>query len=471
MNKKKELAKNTIIILVGKICTQFVSFFLLPLYTSLLTAADYGIVDLLNTYINLLVPVVTLQLEMAAFRFLVDARDDIEQKKIIISNTFLSIGIQCVIYIIIYLSICPFLNISHKYFLTTNVIASILSSLVLQIARGLGDNKTYSIGSCVAAVLTVILNVLLVSGFKLGANGMLVANFSANIICFIYVFISLKLFKFISFKYRSVNKIKDLLKYSIPLIPNNVSWWIVDVSDRTIITNTIGIAANGIYAVSNKFSNLFMSIISIFNLSWTESASMHINDEDRDQFFSETITTMFKFFSSLCIGLIAVIPFMYDIIINEQYSEAYQYIPILLAASIFNVVISLYSVIYIAKKMTNQVAKTSIVAAIINILLNIVLIKYIGLYAAAISTAVSYFVMMLYRYFDVKKYVNVKISKNTIVSTVILFAISTYCYYQNHLLIKLLNFFIVILYITIVNRRILTSIIVQLKEKIIYKLK
>ena len=74
MNREKQLIKNTAIITIGKICTQMISFFLLPLYTAILTAEEYGIVDLLNTLVSLLIPIITFQIEQALFRYLIDAR-------------------------------------------------------------------------------------------------------------------------------------------------------------------------------------------------------------------------------------------------------------------------------------------------------------------------------------------------------------------------------------------------------------
>ena len=68
MNREKSLLKNTIIITIGKVCTQMISFFLLPLYTGILSTEEYGTVDLLNTLVSLLLPIVTFQIEMAVFR-------------------------------------------------------------------------------------------------------------------------------------------------------------------------------------------------------------------------------------------------------------------------------------------------------------------------------------------------------------------------------------------------------------------
>ena len=89
MNKKKELAKNTIIIFAGKVCTQLISFLLLPLYTSYLLTEEYGFVDLITTYVTLIVPIITMELEMSVFRYLVDCRKDKKETKRVFSNNFI----------------------------------------------------------------------------------------------------------------------------------------------------------------------------------------------------------------------------------------------------------------------------------------------------------------------------------------------------------------------------------------------
>lgn len=81
MNSKKEYIVNTITLLIGKFSTQFVSFLLIPLYTRLLIASDYGFIDLVQTYITLFVPIFTLKLDSATFRFLIDCRKEDKKKK------------------------------------------------------------------------------------------------------------------------------------------------------------------------------------------------------------------------------------------------------------------------------------------------------------------------------------------------------------------------------------------------------
>ena len=274
----------------------------------------------------------------------------------------------------------------------------------------------------------------------------------ANLMCALYLFIRLKLYKMIDFSKIDKKIIVSMNKYSIPLIPNGVSWWIVNVSDRTIISMVLGASFNGIYAVSNKFPTIISSLLGIFNLSWSESAALHVNSPDRDEFFSDIVNTAVKLFSALCIGMIGCLPFVFPILINDKYNEAFKYIPILILGALFNVVICLYSGIYIAKKLTKQVASTAVIGAIINIVVNILFIKKIGLFAAALSTAIAYLSMMLYRYLDLKKYVNIKIEKWLITKILVVLFFSITLYYINNIYLNILNFIVVVIYAVVINR-------------------
>ena len=215
MNREKQLVKNTAIITIGKICTQVISFFLLPLYTAILTTEEYGIVDLLNTLISLLLPIVTLQLEQASFRKLVDCRENEVEIKQTVSNTFFITFVQSVIYLLVYLVISPLINNQYKLFLAINLIACMYSNIFLQIARGLGDNKTFAIGSFITASSTVILNVFFILILRSGAYGMLLASFISNLLCAIYILIKVKLYKKISFKSYNKRLSRKMLKYSL----------------------------------------------------------------------------------------------------------------------------------------------------------------------------------------------------------------------------------------------------------------
>lgn len=464
MEKNKELIKNTIIILLGKFCTQFLSFFLLPLYTSILSANEYGIYDLIVTYVALFVPVISLQMEMAIFRELIDVRSNCEKTSKIISSGIYSVVLQFIICLIGYYLISIFINIPYKNYIILNILAVMVSSVFMQIARGLGKNVEYSISSVIAGVSTILLNILFLVVLKFNVDGMIISAILSNIFAAIYIFISCKLYKKI--KYSSVSKqtIHKLLKYSLPLVPNGLIWWIINVSDRTIISIFLGTGANGIYAVSNKFSSILMQIFNIFNLSWTESASLHINDEDKNEFFSGVFNKTLKYSLVVCLLIIVALPFLFNILISQSYSEAYIYIPILLVGMIFNIIVSFLGSIYVAKKLTKEVAKTSFGAGVLNILINVFLVKYIGIFAAAISTVLAFLIMSIFRIVDVQKYVKLKINFKEFSIVLLLFLISLLLYYFNNTLISTIYLVLVIIYVFIDNKNYINLILKKVKN-------
>ena len=466
MNKKKQLAKNTLIIFFGRVSTQLISFFLLPLYTSYLATKEYGLVDLIQTYVTLLVPIITLELEMSIFRWLIDSRGKEKDTKKLISNNFFVLFVSLSIFSILYIIVTCFVNIPFRWLVLLDIIICVFGGNFLQVARGFGKTLDYSISCILTGVTTVVSNIILICHFHMGAEGMIISMALANFICGVYLFIRLKLYKMINFKLTDKKLLKDMYKYSIPLIPNSVSWWIVNVSDRTIISFILGSGANGLYAISNKFPTIISSLTGVFNLSWSESAALHINSKDRDEFFSDVFNTIMKLFTAMGVGMIACMPFVFPLMINTKYNDAYNYIPYLVLGSVFNVAICLYSQVYLAKKLSKQVASTAVLGAIINILINIVFIKQIGLYAAAISTAISYFVMMLYRHIDLKKYVSIKVNKTLIIGTILIYTFSIILYYQNNLILNIINLVVVVIYAFLINKRLLFSTCKTLINKI-----
>ena len=466
MSKGKDLAKNTAIVSIGKICTQLITFFLLPVYTAVLSNEEYGVVDLLNTLTSLLLPIVTLQIEQGIFRYLIDCRENNEKQIKLITTIIRFMIIQSIACIVIFLCVSPFIHNEYKYFLMVNLLMGIFSSLLLQICRGLGDNATYAIGSFITGAFTVVLNVIFIVAFRWGAYGMLGATAISNFICAVYIFLKRKIYKYIKLKQFDKKILKEIIKYSVPLIPNMISWWIVSASDRTIISAVIGIAQNGIYSAANKFSGVFTTLYSVFNLTWTESASININSEDRDEFFSKILDFVIRFFGCLCLGTIAVMPFVFNILINEKFAEAYYQIPILILGSVFNILVSFVGSIYVAKKLTKEIAKTSIISAVINIFVNIVLIKSIGLYAASISTVIAYALMFIYRWIDVKKYVKFNVNKILMFALTIMYGVTIFTYYLKNTMISVVVLVIVVVFAIITNLNSVSYLKQIVKEKI-----
>lgn len=464
MRKEQELIKNTIILTVGKICTQFVSFLLLPLYTALLTPEEFGVVDLFNTYVALLVPLFNWQFENGMFRFMLDYRSDKKEIKKIFSTVLCANLLQIVIYLLFYCIAQNYISSPYKVFLAIDVSLNIILNSLLQFPRGIGDNTTYAVGSFISATTTVALNVVFIAGLHMGAFGMFEATILAKLITIVYLMFKSRIWKYFSFAYNDKSVFVQIFRYSFPLVPNQLCWWVIDASDRTIISYAIGIAANGIYSVANKFSSLFVTFYNIFHLSWTESVSLHIKDEDSKEFITDVINTILRLFISICFCIIAIMPFVFPLFIDEKYKNAYQQIPILIVAVLFQVVVGLYSVIYTALKKSIEIMKTSVYAAIINVVVDVILVKFIGIYAASISTLVAYMTMAIYRYFHVKRFLNIVIEKKLIIMGGFIGGVTLISYYMSTMSVHVLTAVVVGIASIILNRKFIYTTVKSLKN-------
>lgn len=459
MEKNRELVKNTVIITVGKICTQFLSFFLLPLYTAVLSTNEYGTVDLLMTYQQLIGYIVFFQIEQAIFRFLIEVRNKDYEISEIVSSCVLFALFQSAVLGLGFKIFALFTGYHYTTYLFLYVVAAIFSGLMLQIARGVGKNQVYALGSFVSALATIMFNILFLVVFHYGVEGMLTSYILGNLLCALTVFIILHVHRYLQVSRFNFNSLKKCLKYSIPLVPNALSWWIMSASDRTIVAYMLGTSYNGLLTVANKFSTAFTSFYTIFNLSWTESASLHIVDEDASIFFKGVIHRVYKLFASAAIGIIAVMPFVFNIFVNKNYADAYYQIPIYMLASLCQVFQGMYSVIYVALKKTKEIAKTTTISALINIIVDFALINSVGLYAASVSTLVAYLFLCIWRYFDLKKYMDVRFDLKLLVSSVILAVLVCITYYIRNTILSVGALIFVIIYAVFLNKEIIVLII------------
>jgi O-antigen/teichoic acid export membrane protein len=162
---------------------------------------------------------------------------------------------------------------------------------------------------------------------------------------------------------------------------------------------------------------------------------------------------------------------LFPVITAEQFSESYKYIPILITAAVFNSIVAMFSVVYIAKKLTRKVLATSLLAALINIIINLALIKYIGIYSAAISTFCAFLAMALFRGYDIQKYVSIKYNTSVIVWLSLLYALVITLYYINTDLLNIISTIIVLVSAFVLNRTLIQAIIRKSKYSLRLKFK
>ena len=408
MNQKKQLMKNTIIIAIGKLSTQIISYLLLPLYTSQLHPSEYGNYDFVCTLSIFLCPIITLLMEESMFRYLIDADSKVQRKKII-TQTIIYTFFGTVIFTILAALVMGFGTDYTPMYITaiiTFVISNILIGLSNALSRGLGKIKLYSISNFILGISTIILNVVFILALKAGAEGLLWANTIANSFTAVVILGILKLPKYIGKIDRPL--MKDMIKYSIPLVPNSISWSIINMSDRIILTQLVSSAANGIYAMANKFPNIINVLYGYFYTAWKESAAKIVKEENKNQYYNSIYHDAKRFLYAVTICLIAVMPFAFPIFIDSSYNEAYIYIPIIMIATYYSNLSSFYGGIFSAYKDTKIMGTTTLVAAIINLVIDLILVNTFEIYAACFSTLIANLIVYFYRKNKLKKYIKLK---------------------------------------------------------------
>ena len=448
----KALFKNTGIIAIGQISTKIVNFFLLPLYTAILSTEEYGLVDLLSTYANFIAVFVGMQMSQAVFRFLVTCRKDKKKTEEITSTVVITTGIVCLVYAIIFGTCQSFIKLECKWYLLYHVIASIYLQTTSGIARGYGKNIEYSIANFLSASITILLNVIFLTIFHFGVKAMLMAYIIGPCIAGTFLMIKGCIYKNISKENYSIAELKAILKYALPLVPNELSWSVIHASDRMIVSIFLSVAVNGLIAVASKFSSIYTTVFSIFNISWTEQVVLHYKEAGGTKYINNMFGKMVTFFATMAIIIIAIMPFVFRFLVSENFSTAYNLIPRDMIAVFFNAVIGLISAIYLIENETKQIAISTIVAAILNVVVDIVLINGIGAFAAPISSICGYAVVSIWRLIDVnKRHCKVSMPMKRILELCFMLTVALILFYINNLIIRILLLIVVIAMALCVN--------------------
>lgn len=414
-NREKDLAINSVIIGMGMFLPKIAALVTLPIVTGNLSKIEYGYYDLIVVLISLVLPLLTLQIQGAAFRFLVDKRSDNQESSAIVTNIlFFVFAISVPVVIAGYFFIHMFPT-ETRIVICLYFLADIILQNVQSICRGLGNNKVYSISCVLNAFINMALVVLFISVLKFKLDGVLLSLLLANVITTLIVFVWLRLWHLIKISEIRFAVIKEMISYSWPFIPNNLSSWVMTLSDRILLALFLGVEVNAVYAVSKKIPNLLTSVQSTFSLAWLENASLADSDDDKDQYFSKMFDVVFNIVLGACALLIGMSRILFNILIKGDYKDAYYQMPVLFLGMFFMTLSSYLAGIYVADKRTMEIGVTTTIAAIINLVIDLIFIPFIGMWAASISTLISYAFLFIYRIIDLNKYHHISYKKKRLI--------------------------------------------------------
>ncbi len=463
--REKALIKNTGILALGTLCSKVFSFFLLPLYTALLTTEDYGTVDVLQTVSSFAMPFITLQLCSGIFRFIIEKKKNEDWIKIITTGTLIEV-INVFIFSVIVVIVDSQLHIQYCGLFILYFASMALLEIVQNIIRGFGDNTLYSIMSFVMTLVSLVSNLVMILGMGMKGNSILIASSLAYLAASLLGIYKRSLWKYFHIQSFSTEALKEMIKYCLPLIPNAISWWIANTSDRLLIRYFLGAGENGIYAAANKIPTIYTTIFNVYNIAWIEALSRSVGDKKQEDFINSMFEKSLRLFGCICLGIISCMGIFFNILIGESYRDAYPHVYILMIAIFFNSVCSFLGGIFTAFKRSDVIGKTTIWGAVINFFVNLVLINFVGLYAASLSTLVSYVVIVWSRTKNARKLMNLIYPKKYLMELSIMLFITTLGYFSKNYLANILILCLLFVWSHYSNRELINTIVKSAWDRI-----
>lgn len=457
MNKKsKKLISNTILFLIGNIGSKLIQFFLVPLYTYTLTTNEFGTTDLVITTINFLIPFFSIQMSDGLLRFGLDRHEN-QDDVINCSFKILFFGSIISVLLIPLYGLSEILKNWIFYFLLImNLrIYRDLLSIVLKIKD---KNRLYAIDSIVYTFILCVSSVICLVYLKLGIKGYFISYVIANIFSIIFILIISKMDLKIFFKKNDKKLYKKLIFYSAPLIINSLSYWITTAFDRYMINWFLDENNVGLYAVAAKLPTILTTFTGIFSQAWLLSSINEYETEKDKRFYSETFINYCQFSLIVCSILVLCInPFM-KIYVSNDYYISWIYSPILILAAVFSGISSFLNGIYYAYKKNISTTVITLIGAIINILLNFLLIPKIGVMGAAIATAIAWFIITILKLKYMYSFIKLDIKYSSFVLSIVLIICEILALNINNDIIKYLVNFVLSLIIIILNYQIIFKI-------------
>jgi O-antigen/teichoic acid export membrane protein len=425
MSRSRYLLKNMSLFTISNMASKILVFLLVPLYTNVLSEADYGVADVMQTTLLLLVPFLSVNAGEAALRYGIECSD--KRGSILRSgmrHVLRSVGLVaagCVSLSLIFTG-RPELR---GYFLVFILLyaADAVYEFMLLYTQGSEKVEIMISGSICCTFVTVISNIVLLLVFKAGLYGYLFSQIAAFCISSVLMFVLVGGGKLI--KSSEDAGLKDeMTVYGRGMLLYSTASWANNAIDRYFILFMLGAVQNGLYGVAYKIPAILMVCQRIFAQSFQMSATKEYREEDSGRFFGE----LYELYNAVMLVGCAMIllclkPLAY-FMFRKGFYGAWIMVPPLLISVIFGALEGYLGSICLAHKDGKSMGIATGVGALVNIILNFVAIRMFGAMGAAFATMISYFTMFAIARYLTGKHValEVNIIRNAIGYVLILLA-------------------------------------------------
>lgn len=408
-NQSKALIKDTLLFAVSNFGSKILVFILTPLYTSILSTQEYGIADLINTVINFAYPVLTLAIAESTLRFAMDHNKNPED---VLYTSLLFEIISIVLLIIISPLIMRGKSTFSEYwyvFVFTYAVFN-MHNCFSNYAKAIGKTRLYAVQGILQTVSVIVSNIVLLVVFKLGVYGYLFSIIVGYVVPSVLICVECNIVKGIKSFHIQGKLLAEMLNYSVPMIPTLLAWSANTSIDKFMIIGFIGLGASGIYSVAHKIPSILTTILSIFTQAWQLSAIENYGKEGQSDINSK-IFVCFNFVNICCCLMITLIAKpLSRILFSNDYFTAWTCVPLLTASAVFSANSGFLAANFRAAKKTKDLFVSVLIGAIVNVILNLLFIPWLGVVGASLATSTGFFTTMSVRFVKVQKIVQIKLN-------------------------------------------------------------
>ena len=404
MDRYKRLASNTIILALGQFGSKLLIYIMMPFYTRILGTEGYGAVAVIVQSSVLIMAIVSLSIGESVIRFGLDKHYDKSQ--------VFSIGFTTtIIGLIIFLPAVPALGLidflsEYSIFIFLYVMTGSMKSVCALFVRSSGNVRLFAIDGIFTTIVNILLNLVFLLGFRLGVLGYVLSVVLADLASIIFLFYMGRLSSYLRFFGIDKQLRKFMFRFSIPMIPTTIMWWVTSTSNIYFITGMLGFSYTGVYNAVCKLPNIIALVSGIFSQAWNMSAITEKNSRTIAKFYSD----VFNFYQSILYVVAAAMMLIIRRLLGvmaagEGFEDIYRHTPMIILAVIFTCFSTFMGSVYIASKKSVRSMLTVMAGAFLNVILNIIFIPLWGINGAAFSTLVSYVMVFAIRALDTRSLV------------------------------------------------------------------
>ena len=397
MSSRKVL-ENSMYYMVAAMLPMAVNFLLLPVYTRFLTPADYGILALTQLLAAFLPVAISLQIHSAMARFYFEFQGS--KLKTLTSTIFFTLavaGTAALLLLLIFSKpiiafIFPNIPADKLILFQVVMVAAFFNCLaefsrtLLRVTQQARRFMTISLVLFVAAVAASLIEVVVL---RRGAYGMVEAGLIASVLASLLFFLSTRGHFALSYDHKMLS---GPLRYSMPMIPHALAGIVFMYSDRVILAWYVPLSAIGLYALADRIAALFKTLVNQLNAAFQPHFIQTAGqDKSLAVKHARDISRTVTFLTSLAIGCIALfsVELVYYLL-DRKYFEAWRMIPLLASAYCFRSLYCFASSGLFFEKKTATVAVITVIAAAINIGINLVFMPAYGVIVAVYSTMAAF---------------------------------------------------------------------------------